>query len=371
LNGFHKFALGAFAPALSSIVVIAAIFLAHGDRAIYFVAIATAAGFLVQDVLLVPAVASLGIRYKPVFNFRHPAIRKLVRLWLPLFLYLAASNVSLIVERNLASKLFAGAVATLYYALRLFTVPSSFMASPLAIVAYPGFAREAMRDGRGELSNQLSRMFGLVIFLFVPVTAWTALNALPITRLLYEHGRFLPADSLATAHVLSIYSLAILANAVAVVLARCLFALEDTVTSFIAELVALVFFVVTAPFLARRFGISGLATARALTFWLVTSILMFVLWKKQHVLKFDAQLLRLSLAIVAASGIMSFVNWVSLHLLQSLFDSGNTLVRLAVISILLLLSAGAFLGAAHLFRLGQARQIVRTVRDLAGNAAAR
>ena len=364
LNGFHKFALAAVAPAFSSIVVISAVFLARGSRAIYVVAMATAAGFLLQAVLLVPSTTKLGIRYRWIFDFRHPAIRKLLRLWLPLFLYLAVSNVSLLVERNLASRLSAGAVATLYYALRLFTVPSNFLAAPLAIVAYPGFAREAKREGRGELASQLSRTFGLVVFLFVPITVWTALNALPVTRLLYEHGRFQFADSLTTAHVLSIYTLAILANAIAVVLMRCFYAVEDTVTPLVAESVSLVFFVAAAPFLTRHFGISGLAAARSMAFCLVTLLLMFVLWRRKDLLKLDAQLVRLFLPTAAATGAMAIVSWASLHFLQSWFDSGHTLARLAVITIVLLLSAGTFLGVARLFRLSQARQIVSTVRDL-------
>jgi putative peptidoglycan lipid II flippase len=371
LNGFQRFALAAFAPALSSVTVITAVLLASGDRAIYIVAVATAAGFLLQALLLIPPTASLGIRYRLVFDLHHPAIRKLLRLWLPLFLYLAVSNVSLLVERNLASRLSAGAVSTLYYALRLFVVPSNFLAAPLAIVAYPGFAREAKRDGRGDLANQVSRMFGFIIFLFVPITAWTVLNALPVTRLLYEHGRFLPADSLATAHVLSIYSLGILANAIAVVLLRCFFAIEDTVTPFIAELVALGFFIAIAPFLTRQFGISGLAAARSMIFCLVTSILMFVLWRRQDALKLDGQIVRLFLLTAIASGAMGIVSWGGLHLMQSWFDSGNTLVRLAVICIVLLLSSGTFMAVARLLGLGQGRQIVSTVWKLLPGAADR
>lgn len=371
LNGFHKFALPAVAPAISSITVILAVLLARGNRAIYVVAAATGVGFVLQAVLLFPSAASLGIRYRPILNLRHPAIRKLLRLWLPLFLYLGVANVSLLVERNLASQLSAGAVSVLYYALRLFTVPSNFLAAPLAIVAYPGFAREAKREGRGELANQLSRMFGLVIFLFIPITVWTILNALPVTRLLYEHGRFLHADSLATAHVLSIYSLGILANAIAVLLLRCYFAIEDTVTPLIAELVALVFFVAAAPSLTRHFGISGLVAARSGAFCLVTAILICVLWKRRSLLKLDGQLLRLLLLTATASGAMALVSWVSLRLLQPRFDSGNILLRMAVLLIVLSLSAGTFLAIARLLKLSQARQIMSTVWDLLPGAANR
>ncbi|HEY2168559.1 MAG TPA: lipid II flippase MurJ [Candidatus Angelobacter sp.] len=110
LNGHHKFALASFAPAFASSAVILAALFARGERAIYVVGIATALGFLLQFLVLVPAVAPLGIRYRPDFNFRHPAIERLLRLGIPLFLYLAVAGASSVMERNLASRLSAGAV---------------------------------------------------------------------------------------------------------------------------------------------------------------------------------------------------------------------------------------------------------------------
>jgi peptidoglycan biosynthesis protein MviN/MurJ (putative lipid II flippase) len=154
-------------------------------------------------------------------------------------------------------------------------------------------------------------------------------------------------------------------------LLRCYFAIEDTVTPLIAELISLVFFVAAAPSLTHRFGISGLAAARTTTFWIVAVIYMFVLWKKQHVLRLDFQFFRLLLPTLAATGVMTLVSWSSLHLLQSWFDSGHTLVRLALLVIVLSISLGVFLGVARLFKLSQANQIVSTVRDLLPGAANR
>src|SRR5947207_4534774 len=50
-------------------------------------------------------ISALGIRYRPILNLHHPAIRKLLRLWLPLFLYLAVANVSLLVEDRKSTRL--------------------------------------------------------------------------------------------------------------------------------------------------------------------------------------------------------------------------------------------------------------------------
>ena len=325
------------------------------------VGIATAVGFLLQFLVLVPATLSLGIRYRPIFNFRHPAIKKLLRLGIPLFLYLAVASASSVMERNLASRLSAGAVSTLSYALRLFTVPSNFMAAPLAIVAYPGFAREAARLRRGELGAQVAKIFRLVIFLFLPVTIWTVINSLVVTRLLYEHGRFLSADSLLTARVLAVYSVGILPNAIAMVLLRCYFAVEDTITPLFAETLALISFVLAAPVLSRHFGIGGLVAARASAFFLVTGVLVYVLARRKALLNLDWDFLNFLIRTVVASSGMGVMSWLGLHLLNGPFNSGGTMVRFMVVIMLMAISGATYLFLARLLKLGEARQIWTTV----------
>jgi putative peptidoglycan lipid II flippase len=364
LNGFHKFALAAFAPILSSVSVIAAALLAPGDKAIYWVAAATAAGFLLQALLLIPPIASLGIRYQLTLDLRHPAIIKLVRVGTPLFLYLVVANASAFLERNLASQISAGAVSTVTYATRLFAVPANFLAAPLAIVAYPRFAREALRPMQGELCSHISQMFRLVFFIFLPVTIWTMLNALPLTRLLYEHGQFRPENSIVTARVLTLYSIGILPNALAVIMLRCFYAIQDTLTPLCVELIDLAFYAVVATLLSKRLGVPGLAMTRAGAFLLVASLLLFVLRTQKRLLSVDFDLMRFITRTAFASLVMGAVSWLSLHVVQSAFDSGGTLMRMVVVGVVLLLSGATFLGVARLLKLREAMHILEILLHL-------
>ncbi len=364
LNGFHKFALAAITPAIASVAVITAALLARGNRAIYMVGTATTIGFVLQFVVLLPAVAGLGIRYRPVFNFRHPAIIQVLRLGGPLFLYLVVSSTSAILERNLASRLSAGAISAVTYAMRLFTVPANFLAAPLAIVSYPLFAREGIKENRGNLRNQLSRTLRFVVIIFLPITVLLILNAFPLTRLLYERGQFHTQDSLLISHVLALYSIGILPNAIAVILLRCFFAIQDTVTPLVAETINLGFYIVAATWLAHRFGIQGLAVARAITFFLVVTIFIFVLWKRRELLSIDLDLLSLFARVSVASLVMGVVNWSALHALQSSFASGNTLQRLALLGTVVGLSGTTFLGVARLLKLGETTAILKTIFGL-------
>jgi len=364
LNGFHRFALAAFAPALSSVMIILAALLARGEGAIYTLGIATALGFLFQFLFLLPATTSLGIHYRFCWNLRHPAVHRFLRLGVPLFLYLVVANASSFVERNLASQLSAGAVSIITYATRLFAVPSNFLAAPLAIVAYPLFAREALQENRGELRSQISRIFRLIVFLFLPLTIWTVLNALPLTRTFYERGQFRLEDSLLTARVLTFYGIGILPNAIAVVLLRCFYAIHDTITPLWAESIDLVYYVLAAPVLTSHFGLAGLALTRGMTFFLVASILIVVLSRKRDLLVLDFNLARFIFKALIPSLVMVIASWGTIHLLQSSFDSGRTPLRAGVLGLSLLFSGTTFFGIAHLIKLKEASDVLNTAREL-------
>jgi putative peptidoglycan lipid II flippase len=364
LNGYRRFAVAAFSPALSSLAVIITALSVRGPLAIYAVAAATTIGFLLQFLILVPAAKSLGVRFRPVVRLRHPAIRKLLQLGTPLMLYLLVANASLVVERNLASRLSTGALSALTYAMRIFTVPSNLLAAPLAIVAYPHFAREVLRENYGELRRELDHTLRLVIFLFLPVSVWLIQNALPVTRLLYEHGQFTPANSWLVSRVLILYSIGILPNVLAIIFLRCFYALEDTVTPLWAELIDLAFFVTCATWLSHRFGILGLAFTRGMTFFVVGGILATVLWQKKILLKVDREALVFIVQSASATVVMSLVNWIGLKALTTFLHPGTTRGLLIEIGILLVLSGATFLGVASLFKMQETEKLFRTASGL-------
>jgi peptidoglycan biosynthesis protein MviN/MurJ (putative lipid II flippase) len=148
------------------------------------------------------------------------------------------------------------------------------------------------------------------------------------------------------------------------VLLRCFFAVEDTLTPLVAEVLALVSVVAAAPFLSRHFGLGGLVAARAGTFFLVTGILIYVLARGQALLNLDRKLLKfLFLAVVASIG-MGVVSWLSLRFLLRTFDAASSLVRFLLTMVLMAISAATYLFLARLLNMGEVRQIWSTVRTL-------
>ena len=96
-----------------------------------------------------------------------------------------------------------------------------------------------------------------------------------------------------------------------------------------------------------------------------------MLWKRRGLLRVDLDLLRLCAQTAIATIAMANVSWLSLHLLQSTFDSGKMVLRLCVLGIVLITSATAFLATAHLMKVSEAGHALSLVRDLIGRKSRR
>jgi putative peptidoglycan lipid II flippase len=359
LNGFQKFAVASWAPALSSVAVFLAALFIRTKWAIYAVAFATSIGFLLQALVLVPAVKTLGVRYSLTVKIKDPVIAKLLRLGIPLFLYLAVANSTLFIERHFAAQLSAGAVSTLTYAMRLFTVPAILLATPLAVVAHPRLTRKALQD-QDLLRADISETFRLVFFLFFPITVWIILNALPITRAVYERGLFSLQDSIVTSKVFALYGVGILPNAAAILLLRGFYVIADTITPLWTELIDLAVYCVAATLLTQRFGIAGLAIARGSTFYLVAAILAFVLWKYRGLLTLKSDFISFSIQVTVATLLMAVSSWAAYRAWGRWFESGTLIARLEILGANLLLSIVIFFTVARVLNVSEARNITGT-----------
>jgi len=213
----------------------------------------------------------------------------------------------------------------------LFSIPFNLLAAPLALVSLPEFSKEALKSDRGHLAVKVSSSIRLTVFMFLPITVWMFIHALPVTRVMLEHGGFNFADSRLTASVLAFYSLGILPNAAAVILLRGLYAIQDTLTPLWVESVNCFFYIVAAPYLAMRHGLEGLAVARAISFFIVACMLFVVLNHKLGNLTRMLHERSFIWKVMGASFIVGAASLGGISLLQSLFDSHGFLVRTLIV----------------------------------------
>ena len=181
-------------------------------------------GGIGQLLVQVPDLRRLGLLATPSGELRHPALGRIARLLLPAVFGLAAVQVMVFVNTLLASLLPVGSISFLYYADRVMEFPLGIFGIALASASLPAMARQAAAGDTRGVAGTLNFALRLAVYVSVPATVGLVLLSTPITRVLFQRGRFGPEDTAATAIALIWYAVGLVGFAGARIAAQAFYA---------------------------------------------------------------------------------------------------------------------------------------------------
>jgi putative peptidoglycan lipid II flippase len=286
LNALGEFFLPALAPAffnlLSIIVPIISYryFEVRGVHPILGMAHGVSIGALFQFLIQMPRLYKQGFRYSFYLNFKDPDLKKVLGLWIPTILGFASYQINFAVNTFLVTFLEEKSITYLNYAYRIMHLPAGLFGVAVGSVAIAEFSKRTAQNMIDELKGSLTHAFRLISVLTIPVSVLLGVLAIPISRLIYERGKFTPSDTLATAQALMLYAPGIFAQAGVRSLAAGFYSLKDTKTPALIGLI-----VVVVNFIINRhlMGIIGFRTfplTTSLTAFLNLGLLYFLLRRK-------------------------------------------------------------------------------------------
>jgi putative peptidoglycan lipid II flippase len=263
LNAENRFFSSALGPAVSNVGMIAGVLLLARqlDPPILALALGVLAGGVGQLLVQAPDLARAGLLLAPAWEPRHPALARMARLLVAAVFGLAAVQVMVFVNTLLASLLPAGSISFLYYADRVMEFPLGVFGIALASAALPAMSRQAAAGDTRALAGTLNFALRVAVYICVPATVGLLVLRTPITRVLFERGRFTPADTLATAQALSGYAVGLVAFAAARISAQAFYAVRRPGIAVRIGAVAIAVNVVAALALMAPLGHAGLAYA--------------------------------------------------------------------------------------------------------------
>jgi putative peptidoglycan lipid II flippase len=197
-------------------------------RAITGMAIGTLIGGLLQLLVQVPSLFRVGFRWRPALDPGDAGLRQVLRLMGPATVGAAAVQVNVLVNSNFASYLGDGPVSWLNVAFRFMQLPIGLFGVAVGTVALPVVSRHRARGDTAALARTVGQALELVALLCLPAAAGLAAFGVPIIGLVYEHGRFGPADTTFAAQALAAYAIGLAGYAGIKVLAPAFYALDDT-----------------------------------------------------------------------------------------------------------------------------------------------
>jgi putative peptidoglycan lipid II flippase len=316
LNSLNRFSTPAAAPIFLNIVVIlftlAAWYLGLGNTPDTgrFLAWAVTISGVVQLVLLLTAAYRAGAKVTPGAPKLTADVKRVLLLSVPGLISGGITQINLLIATMLATG-FAGGVAFLYYADRLFQLPLGLIGVAIGVVLLPALSRKLRAgDVQGALDSQ-NRALELSLFLTLPAAAALIIIGKPILHTVFEHGAFTRADTFSVAPVLAAFALGLPAFTLTKIFQPGFFAREDTRTPMYFAITAVVVNIAASFVLSKYFDYIGIALATSLAAWVNACLLIVTSIQRKHYAwdaRFRARLPRMIFAVVAMSGVLYGLN---------------------------------------------------------------
>jgi hypothetical protein len=184
----------------------------------------------------------------------------------------------------------------------------------------------------------------------------------PVVRLLYERGRFTPADTQATAAALLLYSLGLVGYTGVKVLAPAFYALGRPRVPLLASVSAVATNLLAILLLHGALGFRAIALGTALGS-LVNAGLLVGLFEKRVGGLFGHGLFRPIARMALAAAVMAGLAWLAAAGLERLVGTRGLGAQLATGLLPVVAGVGLYVLLTHALRVGEAEVVWRMVRD--------
>jgi putative peptidoglycan lipid II flippase len=294
LNSFHRFGLPALTPVILNLCMIAgALWLAPRlQTPILAMGWAIMAAGVLQLLFQLPALHQLGLLTLPRWGWRHPEVRRIMRLMVPTLFGSSVAQINLLFDTVIASLLLVGSQSWLSQADRFLELPLGVFGVALGTVILPSLSRHHVTTDHAGFSRALDWGLRITLLIAVPAMFGLMLLAEPLVATLFQHGQFTAFDTRMATLSITALSFGLPAFALVKVLLPAFYARQDTRTPVKAGVASLI----------ANMVLNALCLA-----------LLFFLWatpaqKQGPWLEALAQIPGLHMALGMASAVASYVN---------------------------------------------------------------
>ncbi|MFG2763867.1 murein biosynthesis integral membrane protein MurJ [Streptomyces rubiginosohelvolus] len=281
LNARGRFGAMMWTPVLNNVVVIAvfglylALSLGGGDTltptGTALLGWGTTAGIAVQTLALFPALRAARFRWRPRFDWRGTGLTRPLRAAGWLVLLVLANQAAYWVTTRLATSAGLdggpgfGAYNNAYV---LWVVPHGIITVSVVTALLPGMSAAAADGDLAGVRRDVSHALRVCAAAVVPAACALLALAGPVTALVFGYGRTSAADTAALAGILMAFAPGLIALSGQYVLSRAFYALSDTRTPFLLNLVIVALnaglSLAATHLLPARWAVTGMAAAYSL-----------------------------------------------------------------------------------------------------------
>jgi len=322
LNAHRRFAVPMFAPILNNLIVIATFLtfaaMSHRGQAVLatgpqklVLAVGTTLGVVVMTLALWPSLRRLGFRFRWRPGWMDEAVVRIAHLAKWVVVYVVANQLGYLVVLILAARVKGGYTAYAA-AFMLFQLPHAIFVVSVFTALLPAMSSRWVDGDRNAFRELLARGIRWTAVIVVPAALGYLVLAVPIVRLLLQHGVAGPKSTDLVAGILVFFSLGLFSFSTFQLLLRAYYSMQDTRTPALVNIAAVGLNVLVDLLfvLALGMGVRGLALGHATAYTFGSIALLALIRRRLGGVDGRRILSGLSRTFLAA-GITAGVAWVA------------------------------------------------------------
>jgi putative peptidoglycan lipid II flippase len=365
LYALRRFTYPAFATAIFNASIVLAVLVAHRHLNIASAAGGILVGSILQLGLQLPGLRDVHLR--PMWNLRHPILRRILRLYLPVLFGITVGIVGQGIDRRLASGTGDGSIGWMRNATTLIQTALGLIAVAVSTAVLPALSRASERQDDDAFQDTLGLGLRLILTLVIPATAGLYALGRPIVTLLFEHGAFSPQETTIVTWALYLYLIGLPFAAVDQLLIFAFYARKDTLRPNLVGAYAIGIYLLFALPFVKPWGMFALVIANSAQ-WTWHTLLMLLLLRRQVGWPKGQRIGITLLRSLAAAGLMGLIAWAIDHFLARTLGGTGLIGRAVPIGAALAAAITVYLGLAVLLRLEEVRVAWEALRArLGGN----
>jgi putative peptidoglycan lipid II flippase len=221
-------------------------------------------------------------------------------------------------------------VSIFYFAVRLMELPQGLFGISLATYLLPTLSGLASRKNYGEFRMTLRQGLGYLAFVNLFAAAIAFSLAVPIVRLILQHGKFGPLGTMRVAGALMALAPGLLFFSGVNILARAFYALHDIKTPMKISVFCLMLNLVVAVCLVTRFREIGFGAANTISAICNAGLLLFALRKKMKFLGM-APLIRTISILFFSAIVTGVIAWTGYRYWESKFGHATLVAKFGAV----------------------------------------
>jgi putative peptidoglycan lipid II flippase len=372
LQAYDEFTIPALAPAVWNLVILAGLVglrsVFHGADQIYAYAVAWLIATVVQLGMVGAAMGRIDFRLAFSFDWRDPRVRQVIALFIPVTMSIGIVNLDIFINAGFGSLVSPHAPAAINDAFRIYMLPQGIFSVAVATVLFPTLSRMAVRRDPRGMRRTVGNGMRQINLLLIPSAALLLVLATPITRLVYEHGKFHTFSTHLVSIALFWFAVSLPFAGLNLLLTRTFFALQRPWIPTKLAAMNMVVDVIVSVALYKPLGIAGLVIGTAAANVVMTVLQLYRLRTGFNGRLEGGQTLMITARIALATAIMASVGWGVFKGLDSLLGS-SFIAQLFSLGVAGLAACVLYARLVLTMRVPEARQIEALLRRRLGRPA--